>query len=93
MPGKLFGFSELGWPATDYFGGEQGQAQFLSLVAGNLTRGQGMNVRILCWAWLHDVSQTDNTGLISMNGTERLAYHVWESLAHPSMGAYLISIR
>jgi hypothetical protein len=84
MPGKPFGFSELGWSANDYFGGEQGQARFLTLVASNLTRGQRINLRMLCWAWLHDLSQTDQVGLIKLDGTERMAYQVWKTLAHPS---------
>jgi len=29
IPGKPFGFSELGWPSLDAFGGEKGQADFL----------------------------------------------------------------
>jgi len=82
MPGKPFGFSELGWMANDYFGGEEGQAQFLTLAAGNLTHGEGVNLRILCWAWLHDLSQRDQVGLIKLDGTERMAYQVWKALAH-----------
>jgi hypothetical protein len=83
MPGKPFGFSELGWSANDYFGGEEGQAQFLTLAAGNLTKGQGVNLRMLCWVWLHDLSQTDQVGLIKLDGSERMAYQVWKALAHP----------
>lgn len=84
MPNKPFGFSELGWSANDYFGGEEGQAEFLTLAAGNLTRGQGVNLRMLCWVWLHDLSQTDQVGLIKLDGSERQAYEVWKSLAHPT---------
>jgi hypothetical protein len=84
MPGKPFGFSELGWSANEHFGGEEGQAQFLSLVTGGLTKGQGVNLRILCWAWLHDLSQTDQIGLIRRDGSERMAYQIWKALAHQS---------
>ncbi len=82
MPGKPLGFSELGWPPSDYFGGEEGQAQFLTQVAGRLTTGQGVNLRLLCWAWLHDLSDTDQVGLIRADGTPRLAYQTWQALAH-----------
>ncbi len=81
MPGKLFGFSELGWSANDYFGGEKGQAEFLTLASGNLTRGQGVNLHMLCWAWLHDLSETDQVGLIKRDGSERMVYQVWKTLA------------
>jgi hypothetical protein len=81
MPGKPFGFSELGWPANDYFGGEKGQAQFLTLAAGSLTKGNGVDLRILCWAWLHDLSETDQIGLMKTDGTPRLAYQTWQALA------------
>lgn len=84
MPDKPMGFSELGWSANEYFGGETGQAQFLEQVAGRLTKAQGVDLRILCWAWLHDLSSTDQVGLISYNGTARQAYQTWESLAHPT---------
>jgi len=39
---------------------------------------------MLCWAWLHNLIQTDQVGLIKLDGTERLAYQVWKALAHPS---------
>ena len=80
MPNKPFGLSEAAWPADPYFGGEKGQARFLAQVAGNLTRGQGMDLRILCWSWLHDLASTDTTGLMTMNGTPRQAYRVWQEL-------------
>ncbi|MEM3660683.1 MAG: hypothetical protein QXU11_09800 [Thermoproteota archaeon] len=49
LPGKPFGFSELGWPSIDVFGGEQAQADFISQVAGRLTREQGINLHMLGW--------------------------------------------
>jgi hypothetical protein len=84
MPEKPFGFSELAWTANDYFGGEERQAEFLTLASGNLTKEQGVNLRLLCWVWLHDLSQTDQVGLIKSDGSERMAYQVWKTLAHPS---------
>lgn len=56
LPGKLFGFSEIGWPSLDVFGGEQAQADFITQVARRLTRGQGINLRCSagrgCTIWM-----------------------------------------
>jgi hypothetical protein len=81
MPGKLMGFSELGWPALEFFGGERGQAQFLEQVAGRLTRDNGVDLRLLCWAWLHDLSDGEMVGLLDAKGIPRLSYQTWEDLA------------
>ena len=37
MPGKPFGFSELGWSSLEFFGGGQVQADFLLNVSSHLT--------------------------------------------------------
>jgi hypothetical protein len=81
MPGKPFGFSELGWPSIDVFGGEQAQADFIMQVAGRLTRDQGVNLHLLGWAWLHDLSENDYIGLMRRDGTGKLAYEVWKAIA------------
>ena len=81
MPGKKVGFTELGWPSMDAFGGEQGQADFLTDVAGRLTSDQGVQLQMLAWAWLHDVDENDHTGLITTDGGEKLAYSVWMDLS------------
>jgi len=81
MPGKRMGFTELGWPSLEAFGGQQGQADFLEDVAGRLTAGQGVELHLLAWAWLHDLNVDDETGLIEHDGTEKLAYSVWKSLS------------
>jgi hypothetical protein len=78
---KPFGFSELGWPARPEFGGEQGQADFITEVAGRLTKGQGMNLKLMGWAWLHDLAEDDYLGLIKRDGTEKLAYQTWKELS------------
>jgi hypothetical protein len=83
MPGKPFGFSELGWPSIDAFGGEEGQADFLRQAAGRLTVEQGIDLDLLGWAWLHDMDENDHTGLIHMDGTEKEAYGVWKELSGP----------
>jgi hypothetical protein len=77
MPGKMVGFSELGWPSIEAFGGEQGQADFLSDMVGRLTVDAGMDLHMLAWAWLHDIDADDETGLLECDGTAKLAYQVW----------------
>ena len=81
VPDKPIGFSELGWPSMEAFGGERGQADFIAEVAGRLTRGQGMNLHLFGWAWLHDLDENDHLGLIRRDGTEKLAYRVWRDLS------------
>jgi hypothetical protein len=84
LSGKPLGFSELGWPSMDVFGGEQAQADFITQVAGRLTREQGMNLHLFGWAWLHDLNENDFIGLIKKDGTEKLAYEVWKNLSSSS---------
>jgi hypothetical protein len=78
---KTFGFSELGWPALEFFGGEQGQAEFLRNVSSSLTKDQGIDLSLFGYCWLHDVSDQDTTGLIMRDGTERLAYMTWQEIS------------
>ena len=56
MPGKPFGFSELGWSSLEFFGDEQGQADFLLNVPSHLTTKQGIDLHLFGYAWLHDLS-------------------------------------
>jgi len=81
MPDKPFGFSELGWPSSSIFGGEQAQADFISQVVERLTRSRGVNLHLLGWAWLHDLNGNDHVGLIRRDGGEKLAYEVWKELS------------
>ncbi len=81
MPGKLFGFSELGWPSSESFGGQQAQADFIIQVSTNLTRERGIPLHLFCWAWLHDLDKKDQIGLLGREGTEKLAYEVWKDLS------------
>jgi len=81
IPGKPFGFSELGWPSLDAFGGEKGQAAFLADVSSRLTSEQGIDMHLLGWAWLHDIDENDHVGLIRRDGTRKMAYDVWENLS------------
>jgi hypothetical protein len=84
LSGKPLGFSELGWPSMDVFGGEQAQADFITQAAGRLTREQGVNLHLFGWAWLHDLDENDFIGLIKRDGTEKLAYEAWKNLSGPS---------
>jgi hypothetical protein len=77
MPGKPLGFSELGWPSISEFGGEQGQADFLNGSARYLTTERGLDLQMLCWAWMHDIDDNDDVGLIERDGTPKLAYQAW----------------
>ena len=80
MPGKPFGFSEVGWPALDAFGGEQGQADFIGQVVGRLTIEQGVNLQLFGWPWLSALDGTDPMALIKKDGSARLAYYIWQKL-------------
>jgi len=80
MPGKPFGFSEVGWSALDAFGGEKGQADFINLVATHLTVDQGIDLQLLGWPWLNALDASDSISLIKKDGTERLAYAAWQKL-------------
>ncbi len=81
VPDKLIGFSEVGWPSLDAFGGEQSQADFIVVLGGRLTAGQGIGLHLVGWPWLHDVDANDNIGLIRQDGTEKLAYEEWKRLS------------
>ncbi|MGB9622375.1 MAG: hypothetical protein ACPL07_00890 [Candidatus Bathyarchaeia archaeon] len=81
LPGKPLGFSELGWPSMEAFGGEQAQADFLAEVAGRLTKKQGINLHLLGWAWLHDLDENDHIGLLKRDGARKMVYETWESIS------------
>ena len=74
------GFSELSWIVHESFGGEKGQADFLRYMVGRLTIDQGIDLKLLGWAWLHDLPGGDSTGLITYSGKEREAYTVWKEI-------------
>ena len=84
LPDKPVGFSELGWPSMEVFGGEQAQADFITQAAGRLTIEQEMNLHLFGWAWLHDLDENDHIGLIKRDGAEKLAYVVWKNLSRSS---------
>jgi hypothetical protein len=84
MPGKPFGFSELGWASSSFFGGEEGQKKFLEFASTKLTRDKGINLKLLAWAWLHDIDDNDNIGLKKRDGTAKKAYDYWKLLSTSS---------
>ncbi len=79
MPGKPFGFSEIAWPSMDAFGGEQAQAEFVASIPKLIT-GQGLDLELLMWPWLHDLGEEDSTGLIKYSGEEKEGFAEWMSL-------------
>jgi hypothetical protein len=79
MPGKSFGFSEIAWPSMDAFGGEQSQSDFIASLLG-LTTGKGVDLKLLMWPWLHDLGETDFTGLIGFDGVEKAGLTKWMKL-------------
>lgn len=79
--GKPIGFGEAGWFSDNGpFGGEQAQADFIGLIAGPLTRGQGLDLCLFDRPWLHDPGATDSVGLLLRDGTPKLAYEAWLDL-------------
>jgi len=80
LPGKPLGFAEVGWPSSVEFGGQRGQADFLEQVSGRLTTGQGLDLLLLGYCWLHDITGGDALGLICRNGTRKLGYETWAEM-------------
>jgi hypothetical protein len=77
MPGKPFGITEAGWAALEPFGGEQGQADFIDKLAGDLTVGQRINLQLLGWPWLSALDENDYVALVKRDGTPRPALNTW----------------
>lgn len=80
MPAKPLGFSELGWSALEAFGGEQGQADFITQTADRLTLKQGITLELFGWAWLSALDNNDTIALVKRDGSQRLAYQTWQRL-------------
>jgi hypothetical protein len=81
VPDKLIGFTEVGWPSLDAFGGEQSQADFIVALGGRLTSGQGIGLHLVGWPWLCDLDSTDRTGLFRRDGTAKPAWEQWKQLS------------
>jgi len=79
MPGKPVGFSEITWPSVTDFGGEQTQANFITLLDTEYTIG--FDVEFIMWPWLSDLVDTDTVGLIQRDGTPKQGYAAWVELA------------
>ncbi|MCW4012177.1 MAG: hypothetical protein NWF07_04200, partial [Candidatus Bathyarchaeota archaeon] len=74
LPGKPLGYSEIAWTSMEYFGGEQGQADFINRLPELST---GIDLEFVMWPWLSDLTEEDTTGLIKRDGTEKLGYFAW----------------
>ncbi|RLF40237.1 MAG: hypothetical protein DRN12_05845 [Thermoplasmata archaeon] len=81
LPGKPFGFSELGWPSREEFGGEEAQAEFLYRCSSNLTVDQGIDLHLFGYCWLHDLNENDTLGLIRYGGSEKIGYQAWKEIS------------
>ena len=84
LPDKPFGFSELGWPSSEEFGGEEAQAEFLLRCSSNLTVDQGIDLHLFGYCWLHDLNENDTMGLIKYDDTEKLGYQTWIEISQLS---------
>jgi hypothetical protein len=80
FPEKPFGFTEITWPSLVSFGGEEGQADFLIQITNRLTIDQGIDLHLIGWSWLHDITEDDSTGLKERDGSAKLAFEVWKNL-------------
>ena len=81
MPDKPFGFSEISWPSRIEFGGELGQAQFLTDAVSRLTLSNGVDLKLFMWTWNTDI-ESDTSGLITIEGVEKQAYELWDTYYH-----------
>ncbi len=63
------------------FGGEQAQAEFIPMLADDLTQDLGIDLEFIMWPWLHDLGPVDDTGLIGNDGVEKLGYAAWLDLS------------
>ncbi|MCU0799233.1 MAG: tandem-95 repeat protein [Candidatus Thermoplasmatota archaeon] len=71
------GFSELGWPTDGPFGGEEGQAAFIRNMTSRLTLEEGLDIELLGWAWLTDLTPTDSIGLMDRGGNKKEGFAAW----------------
>jgi hypothetical protein len=79
IPGKPLAFSEVTWPSTGAFGGDQAQEDFIPLLVDELTQDQGVDLEFVMWPWLYDIGQ--DVGLIESNGDEKLGYSAWVEIS------------
>ncbi len=80
LPGKPISLSEVAWPSTEAFGGEESQADFLTQLCSRLTLDRGLDLQMLGWHSLHDPDD-DGAGLIRRDGTVKLVYNVWKGIS------------
>ncbi len=78
LPGLPVGFSEIGWPSTEFYGGESGQADFIVEASGRLSAG--VELEFFGWPWLHDIDENDDLGLRYRDDTPKEAWATWSAL-------------
>ncbi|MFW3146831.1 MAG: tandem-95 repeat protein [Thermoplasmatota archaeon] len=81
---KPFGLSEVAWSSNSSFGGEEGQAAFISDLFTRLTVDRRIDVEFLGWSWLHDLAPEDETGLIDRNNDQRKGFEAWKNNREPT---------
>lgn len=77
------GFSEIAWPSLGFFGGEQGQVEFINQTTRRLT--EGLDLELLGWSWLTDLSPATAIGLRETDGTEKPSYEAWKMNEAPDL--------
>ncbi|MFE3845784.1 hypothetical protein ACFL1L_02855 [Thermoplasmatota archaeon] len=82
MPGKPFGFTEIGWPTYELAGGEKAQYDFLINLSSTLTIDQGIPLHLFMYCWLHDIEGGDTNGLINRDGNEKMGYNAWGKISN-----------
>ncbi len=75
FPDLAFGFTEIGWPSTEFHGGEPGQTDFLLEATGRLTAD--LPLHLFGWPWLHDAGEDDDLGLRTLDDRPKQGWDTW----------------
>ena len=88
------GFSEVAWPSLEFFGGQQGQVEFINHTVNRLTRDRGADLELISWFWLTDQSPVTAIGLREADGTEKASYEAWKMNQKPEVipGSLMIDL-
>jgi hypothetical protein len=79
LPSKPLGFSEIAWPSMVQFGGELSQVDFIERLSMDMT--YRLDLEFIMWSWLTDLASNDYIGLIQRDGTQKIGYQTWITLA------------
>lgn len=80
LSGKRVAFTELCWTSIAFFGGQQGQVDFLNAVIGRLTTGRSLSLEFIGWPWMHDLDANDESGMLEFSGTAKAVWTTWSNL-------------